>query len=77
MQDDSGIYKTFLQALAQREGFSLPVYGTKSSGESHMPTFISTVEVGGNVFHGQKAKTKKQAEMSAAKVAYTSLQEGK
>lgn len=76
-EDDSGIYKTFLQALAQREGFSVPVYGTKSSGESHMPTFISTVEVGGNVFHGQKAKTKKQAEMSAAKVAYTSLQEGK
>lgn len=31
------------------------------------------VEVGGGTFQGQEAKTKKQAEMNAAKVAYNAL----
>lgn len=74
-QDDSVLYKNLLQELAQKEAYALPVYNTKQSGESHAPTFVSTVEVGGQVFSGQEAKSKKQAEMSAAKVAYMRLKE--
>lgn len=74
-QDDSVLYKNLLQELAQKEAYALPVYNTKQSGESHAPTFVSTVEVGGKVFSGQEAKSKKQAEMSAAKVAYMRLKE--
>ncbi|KAH9784565.1 Double-stranded RNA-binding protein 1 [Citrus sinensis] len=74
-KDDSVLYKNLLQELAQKEAYALPVYNTKQSGESHAPTFVSTVEVGGQVFSGQEAKSKKQAEMSAAKVAYMRLKE--
>lgn len=74
-QDDSVLYKNLLQELAQKEAYALPVYNTKHSGESHAPIFVSTVEVGGQVFSGQETKTKKQAEMSAAKVAYMRLKE--
>lgn len=74
-QDDSGFYKNLLQELAQKKGYALPVYHTNRSGEAHIPTFVSTVEVELEIFTGQEAKTKKQAEMSAAKVAYLTLKE--
>ncbi|CAK7341497.1 unnamed protein product [Dovyalis caffra] len=73
-EDELG-YKNLLQELAQREGCGLPTYGTNKSGEAHVPTFISTVEIKGEIFTGQGAKTKKQAEMSAAKIAYTALKQ--
>lgn len=38
---------------------------------------MSTVEVGSNTFRGAEAKTKKQAEMNAAKVAYYTLTKSK
>jgi len=61
--------------LAQQEGFRLPIYSTDKKGEAHMPIFVSQVEIEGRVFTGQEAKSKKQAEMSAAKVAYMALKE--
>ncbi|XP_034897954.1 uncharacterized protein [Populus alba] len=73
-EDESG-YKNLLQELAQREGCGLPTYRTNKSGEAHVPTFVSTVEIEGEIFTGQGAKTKKQAEMSAAKTAYTALKQ--
>lgn len=76
-QDDCGLYKNLLQDLTVKEGFSTPVYTTRSSGASHVPTFTATVEVEGDVFHGVAAKTKKQAEINAAKIAYFSLKERK
>ncbi|XP_044482533.1 double-stranded RNA-binding protein 1-like isoform X2 [Mangifera indica] len=76
-EDDSGFYKNLLQELAQKKGYALPVYHTNRSGEAHIPTFVSTVEVELEIFTGQEAKTKKQAEMSAAKVAYLTLKECK
>ncbi|KAJ4953565.1 hypothetical protein NE237_030397 [Protea cynaroides] len=75
LQEESAVYKNLLQELVQKEGFSLPVYETKISGASHIPTFSSTVEVEGEVFCGEAAKTKKQAEMNAAKLAYFDLKE--
>ncbi|KAK9939320.1 hypothetical protein M0R45_016018 [Rubus argutus] len=76
-QDDEPghLYKNLLQELAQREGFSMPTYTTVNSGASHMPTFSSTVDVEGEKFCGNAGKSKKQAEMSAAKVAYITLKE--
>ncbi|KAL5725317.1 hypothetical protein ACHQM5_008473 [Ranunculus cassubicifolius] len=73
-EDDCSLYKNLLQELATKEGFSIPVYTTKS-GSSQVPTFTSSVEVEGDIFHGIESKTKKQAEKNAAKVAYISLRE--
>lgn len=70
---DEVLYKNLLQELTQKGGLRLPAYETKKSGPPHMPTFISTVEVRGERFQGQEAKTKRLAEVDAAKAAYTSL----
>ncbi|KAI5554797.1 hypothetical protein BDE02_19G039400 [Populus trichocarpa] len=73
-EDESG-YKNLLQDMARREGCGLPTYLTDKSGEAHAPTFISKVEIDGVSFTGKEARNKKQAEMSAAKIAYTALQQ--
>ncbi|RZC83501.1 hypothetical protein C5167_046284 [Papaver somniferum] len=75
--EESGFYKNFLQEFLRKEGLPLPTYKTKSCGSPHLPTFQSTVEVGADVFEGIAARTKKQAEMNAAKVAYSHLKEYK
>ncbi|KAJ9559064.1 hypothetical protein OSB04_013678 [Centaurea solstitialis] len=75
-QEDDCLYKSLLQELAQKKGLVLPVYATNRTGPPHMPSFASTVEITGKCFVGQEARTKKQAEMNAAKVAYTALTEG-
>ncbi|RZR94159.1 hypothetical protein BHM03_00022789 [Ensete ventricosum] len=72
-----GVYKMLLQELARKGGLSLPKYTTTSYGESHMPTFSSKVEIEGEFFQGDVAKTKKQAENNAAKVALSQLEERK
>ncbi|AET02640.1 double-stranded RNA-binding motif protein [Medicago truncatula] len=54
-----------------------PVYSTNKSGEAHKPIFSSQVEIKGEIFTGQEAKSKKHAEMSAAKVAYKFLDQKK
>ncbi|KAI3955442.1 hypothetical protein MKW98_018543 [Papaver atlanticum] len=77
LEDESGFYKNFLQEFLRKEGLPLPTYKTKSCGSLHLPTFQSTVEVGIDVFEGIAARTKKQAEMNAAKVAYSHLKEYK
>ncbi|XWS42709.1 hypothetical protein CRYUN_Cryun16bG0037400 [Craigia yunnanensis] len=74
-EEDSSLYKNLLQEFTQKEGCPLPVYTTTRSGEAHASTFFSIVEVKGEVFTGQEAKTKKQAEVLAAKVAYMKLKE--
>ncbi|CAD5175456.1 unnamed protein product [Musa acuminata subsp. malaccensis] len=72
---DDAVYKNLLQELMQKHGFPLPKYTTISYGESHIPSFSSTVEIKGEFFKGDVAKTKKQAEMNAAKVAWSHLKE--
>ncbi|OMO67906.1 Double-stranded RNA-binding protein [Corchorus capsularis] len=76
-EEDISFYKNLLQELIQKEGCPLPVYTTTRSGEAHNPTFVSVVEVKGEVFRGQEAKTKKLAEVLAAKVAYMKLNDCK
>ena len=74
---DDGLYKNLLQELSQKEGFLFPTYDTIKNGPPHDTTFLSTVEIGGEMFKGGEAKSKKQAEMNAAKAAYTGLTERK
>ncbi|XP_024186096.1 double-stranded RNA-binding protein 4 isoform X5 [Rosa chinensis] len=76
-EDDSGLYKNLLQELIQKEGQHVPLYSTRTSGEPHMLTFVSTVEIGGESFTGQVARSKKLAEVSAAKAAYNTLRDRK
>ncbi|KAM5578184.1 hypothetical protein ABKV19_008482 [Rosa sericea] len=76
-EDDSGLYKNLLQELIQKEGQHVPLYSTRTSGEPHMLTFVSTVEIGGESFTGEVARSKKLAEVSAAKVAYNTLRDRK
>ncbi|KAI7746087.1 hypothetical protein M8C21_024652 [Ambrosia artemisiifolia] len=75
-QEDDTLYKSLLQELAQKKGLILPVYTTNTTGQPHMPCFVSTVEVSGQSYVGEDARTKKQSEMNAAKVAYKALTEG-
>ncbi|KHG10421.1 Double-stranded RNA-binding 1 [Gossypium arboreum] len=77
VQEDSSLFKNLLQELTQKEGCPLPVYTTTRSGEAHASMFVSSVEVKGETFTGQGARSKKQAEFLAAKVAYTKLKECK
>ncbi|KAG8488667.1 hypothetical protein CXB51_016722 [Gossypium anomalum] len=72
---DLGFYKNLLQELTQREEWSLPEYKTEKCGMPHRPTFFSSVEVGEDVFYGEGGKSKKAAEINAAKVAYNNLTE--
>ncbi|KAF2288164.1 hypothetical protein GH714_004759 [Hevea brasiliensis] len=75
VEEDESAYKNLLQELAQKESYGLPTYSTVISGEGHRPTFVSTVNIGGELFTGQEVRTKKQAELSAAKVAYIALKQ--
>lgn len=72
-EEDPAVFKNLLQELAQKEYSCLPEYNTTWTGASHMPMFASTVEMNEESFTGEEAKTKKLAEMNAAKVAYTAL----
>ncbi|XP_076918402.1 uncharacterized protein LOC143578808 [Bidens hawaiensis] len=74
--EDDCLYKSLLQELAQKRGLLLPVYATSKSGPPHMPCFVSTVQISGENYLGENARTKKQSEMNAAKVAYIALTEG-
>lgn len=77
IKNDIRLYKNLLQEYALREGLFMPQYKTTKAGEAHDPTFNATVEVEGETFHGNPAMSKKQAELSAAKVAYTNLMQSK
>ncbi|XP_010312663.1 double-stranded RNA-binding protein 1-like isoform X1 [Solanum lycopersicum] len=72
-KSNTGSYKSFLQELAQQEEICLPRYKTIGAGEPHNLTFFASVEIEAEIFHGDGAKSKKQAEENAAKVAYTAL----
>lgn len=73
--DETGVYKNLLQETAHRAGMKLPVYTTVRTGPGYAPVFICTVELAGMNFSGEPAKTKKQAQKSAAMAAWFSLKE--
>ncbi|CAN1176531.1 Double-stranded RNA-binding protein 5 [Linum perenne] len=69
------MYKSMLQVKMQKKGVCLPNYETWKTDQVHPPTFISTVEVEGQQFTGDEARSKKLAENNAAMVAYAHLME--
>lgn len=71
------MYKNLLLELVQKEGLPMPKYITTRYGEGHVPTFSATVEIKGKLFQGDAAKTKRQAETNAAKIAYSYLYQSK
>ncbi|KMZ76083.1 hypothetical protein ZOSMA_107G00810 [Zostera marina] len=73
LPNEDDIYKNILQTLLQKEMKPLPIYKTAMDGPSHIPSFVSTVDIEGEQFVGKSAKSKKQAEQNAAKVAYNIL----
>ncbi|PIM99437.1 hypothetical protein CDL12_28069 [Handroanthus impetiginosus] len=77
-EDDPRSYKILLQETVEKEGLPFPKYKTiKSEDSCNFQTFSSTVEVGEEVFKGATEKTKKLAELNAAKAAYTVFMERK
>jgi len=55
----------------------MPIYKTINSGAPHMPIFVASVEIEGEIFYGKAGKSKKEGEMQAAKTAYLALKERK
>ncbi|KAL4561385.1 hypothetical protein LXL04_033551 [Taraxacum kok-saghyz] len=46
-QEDDSLYKSLLQEHSQKKGLPLPVYATNRTAQPHIPSFASTVEIGG------------------------------
>ncbi|GER31704.1 double-stranded RNA binding protein [Striga asiatica] len=76
-ENDPRSYKILLNELAKEEGFFIPVYTTSRCDEAKFQAFSSIVDVEGEIFEGDKANSKKMAELNAAKAAYTVLIERK
>ncbi|CAN6465018.1 unnamed protein product [Victoria cruziana] len=68
-------FKNMLRDYSQKRNLHLPTYTTDISGACHLPTFKSAVEIDGEVYTGNPATTKKEAEANAAKVAWFALKE--
>lgn len=73
--DETGVYKNLLQETAHRAGMKLPAYTTVRTGPGYAPVFTCTVELAGMSFSGEQARTKKQAQKSAAMVAWFALKQ--
>ncbi|RZC70440.1 hypothetical protein C5167_033575 [Papaver somniferum] len=68
------MYKNQLQELAQRSCFNLPSYICIREGPDHAPRFKATVNFNGEVFESPNfCTTLRQAEHSAAEIAFNSL----
>lgn len=65
--------KTSLQEIAARRGAGIPVYTVMESGPDHAKVFIATVSVGSLITAHGEGTSKKQAEMAAARDAWTLL----
>ncbi|XP_056166083.1 double-stranded RNA-binding protein 1-like [Syzygium oleosum] len=65
----------FQEELAQRDGLPMPVYTATRTSSPRGPMFVSSVDIGGGSFLGEEGNSKKQAEMKAARVAYSILTE--
>ncbi|XP_042461990.1 double-stranded RNA-binding protein 8-like [Zingiber officinale] len=69
----TGLCKNLLQEYAQKMNYAIPSYiHTKSS--SGATPYICTVEIGGIQYIGAAARTKKEAEIKAARTALLAIQ---
>ncbi|XP_023545931.1 double-stranded RNA-binding protein 1-like [Cucurbita pepo subsp. pepo] len=72
---ETGLCKNLLQEYAQKMNFAIPLYQCKKDDSSgRTPLFSCTVEIGGIRYIGAAAKTKKEAEIKAARTALLAIQ---
>ncbi|CAK9313013.1 unnamed protein product [Citrullus colocynthis] len=72
---ETGLCKNLLQEYAQKMNFAIPLYQCqKDDGPGRGPLFSCTVEIGGIRYIGAVAKTKKEAEIKAARTALLAIQ---
>ena len=68
-------YKTSLQELTAGAFGLLPLYDLSESGPDHAKSFTAVVSVDGEAMGAGEGRSKKEAEQSAARQAYTALRE--
>ncbi|CAN4092366.1 unnamed protein product [Withania somnifera] len=74
---ETGLCKNLLQEYAQKMNFAIPQYVCqRHDAEGKLTTFSCTVEVGGMRYIGAAARTKKEAEIKAARTALLAVQSG-
>ncbi|KAJ4848638.1 hypothetical protein Tsubulata_035519 [Turnera subulata] len=70
-----GLSKNLLQEYAQKMNYAIPVYKCeKEETPGHAAHFKCSVEIGGIKYIGASVKTKKEAEIKAARVALLDIQ---
>ncbi|KAJ6826953.1 double-stranded RNA-binding protein 8-like [Iris pallida] len=75
---ETGLCKNLLQEYAQKMNYAIPSYICKkhSSGPNHGPNYFTcTIDIGGIHYIGAVAKTKKEAEIKAARTALLAIQQ--
>ncbi|OMO50776.1 Double-stranded RNA-binding protein [Corchorus capsularis] len=74
-QHETGLCKNLLQEYAQKMNYAMPLYVCqKDNTAGRVPHFSCTVEIGGIRYIGAAAKTKKEAEIKAARTALLAIQ---
>ncbi|KAF3447255.1 hypothetical protein FNV43_RR12435 [Rhamnella rubrinervis] len=72
---ETGLCKNLLQEYAQKMNYAIPLYQCqKDENPGRAPRFSCTVEIGGIRYIGAAAKTKKEAEIKAARTALLAIQ---
>ncbi|KAH9297560.1 hypothetical protein KI387_029242, partial [Taxus chinensis] len=71
---ETGLCKNLLQEYAQKMSLPVPSYKCAKEGDGHAASFTSTVEIAGICYQGGPAKSKKGAEIKAARTALTAIQ---
>lgn len=74
-QHDTGLGKNLLQAYAQKMNFAIPLYVCHKDDKPGMAGHFScTVDIGGIKYIGGAARSKKEAELKAARTALLAIQ---
>ncbi|XP_031478684.1 double-stranded RNA-binding protein 8-like isoform X1 [Nymphaea colorata] len=71
---ETGLCKNLLQEYAQKRSYPIPSYICKREGTPNQSSFTCTVEIGGIQYIGGAARTKKEAEIKAARTALLAIQ---
>ncbi|TKY74430.1 Double-stranded RNA-binding protein 1 [Spatholobus suberectus] len=72
---ETGLCKNLLQEYAQKMNYAMPMYQCKKDETpARASVFSCTVDIGGILYIGGAAKTKKEAEIKAARTALLAIQ---
>ncbi|KAL8145407.1 double-stranded RNA-binding protein 8-like isoform X2 [Apium graveolens] len=71
---DTGLCKNLLQAYAQKMNFAIPLYICHKDEKPGMTGYVCTVDIGGIKYIGGAARSKKDAELKAARTALLAIQ---